>query len=116
MGIVSRWECLMPSHKTNRLERVGRVQWQKLDWKGGSIGYIGNVVCSERLWQCQIIGFGKNIPINARKGISLPSGHAWEGDGSGRPGAAAGKPLLPSLAALPDKSQRESQPWKTLSL
>lgn len=126
----------MPSHKTNGLERVGHVQWEKLNWKGRMdvLDVFGMLCVWSSCGSARLLdlgsSFGKNIPVNTRTRTDLPSRCAWDWDqlglggsslagrreGSGRPGAAAGKPLLPSLAALPDKSQRESQPWKTLSL
>lgn len=101
----------MPSHKT--------------DWGGlacpvakagveGRDGCVGNVVCSEQLGQCQVIGFGLLVwekhSHQTGNGIHLPQGvpGTWIGveagmgaaarqGGSGSPGAAAGKALLPSL-------------------
>lgn len=89
MGIVSHWECLMPSHKTNRLERAGDVQWQKVDWKGGMgvlrvLDVLGVLCVQSRHGSARLLGlgssFGKNTPINAGKGINVPSGHSWGQD------------------------------------
>lgn len=127
----------MPSHKIDWRESgvssgeswVGREGWMRWEqWMRWECCVFGAAVAATGYW-IWAPGLGRKFPLMLGTGFTRPQvvpgtgiRRDWEQrpagkrKGSGSPRAAAGKALLPSLAALPDKSQRESQPWKTLSV